>query len=238
MKTVTMSGDLKKNYEHYYDDGDSEWRRLGALGKVENIVALCSGLPRSSILEIGAGDGALLGRLSDLRFGDEHFAIEVSTSGVEAIHCRALPRLVECKLFDGYSIPYPDKRFDIAVLSHVIEHVEHPRMLLYEASRVAKYVFVEVPLEDTFRLPMDFFPDEVGHINAYSPKSIRRLVQSCNLRVLNQVTRVAPREVHTFHGGRRGLVGFYVKRVLLSGLPGLATKLFTYHGALICESGG
>jgi hypothetical protein len=42
--------------------------------------------------------------------------------------------LAEARTYDGYRIPYGDKRFDLAVLSHVVEHLEHPRLLLYEAS--------------------------------------------------------------------------------------------------------
>ncbi len=51
--------------------------------------------------------------------------------------------------------------------SHV---VEHPRTLLHEARRVARHVFVEVPLEHNLRLPRDFAADDLGHINAYTRK--------------------------------------------------------------------
>jgi hypothetical protein len=45
MNEVKISDHLKVNYEDYYEDGASEWRRLGAMGKVDNIVSLCSDLP-------------------------------------------------------------------------------------------------------------------------------------------------------------------------------------------------
>ena len=45
--------------------------------------------------------------------------------------------LVESKLFDGARVPYPDNSFDLAYMSHVVEHLEHPRQLIYEAARVA-----------------------------------------------------------------------------------------------------
>lgn len=40
-----------------------------------------------------------------------------------------------------------DGSFDLAIQSHVLEHVEYPRVVSHEAARVADYVFVEVPLE-------------------------------------------------------------------------------------------
>jgi ubiquinone/menaquinone biosynthesis C-methylase UbiE len=235
MNEVKTSDNLLANYQDYYKEGDSEWRRVGAIGKADNIVSLCRALPRASILEIGAGEGSILKRLSDLQFGDELFALEISASGVEVIEKKAIARLAECRLFDGYHAPYDTNRFDIVVLSHVLEHVEHPRLLLQEASRVARYVFVEVPLEDTFRLPDDFVLDHIGHINVYSPKTIRRLVQSCNLRVIGQMTSNPSKETYTLRKGSKGLIDYYIKEALIKALPSVATALFTYHGALVCQ---
>lgn len=237
MKDVTITDRFRTHYENYYEDGDSEWRRLGALGKVENIVSLCADLPHNSILEIGAGEGSILKRLSELNFGEELYALEISPSGVETIENKGISRLIECNTFDGYHIQYDNGKFNLAILSHVIEHVEYPRQLLYEASRVAKYIFIEVPLEDTIRLPRDFTFDKVGHINFYSPKTIRRLVQSCNLCVLHQITINPTKETYKYQKGNKGLINYYIKQVLLKASPRVAAGLFTYHGALVCEKG-
>jgi len=235
MTGIKVSEHLASNYEEYYEEGDSEWRRLCAVQKAESIITLCSDLPHASVLEIGAGEGSILSRLSELNFGERLHALEISPSGVAAIEGRNIPRLVECRLFDGYDVPYEEGRFDLSILSHVIEHVEHPRQLLYEAARVSRFVFVEVPLEDTLHLPSDFVLDPVGHINFYSRKGIRRLLQSCNLRVLGETVRTPARGAYVHRSGRIGLMKYYVKEALLKLPPGLATMLSTYHGALICE---
>lgn len=234
MKEAAVSAYLLDNYDNYYETGDSEWRRIGAIDKAENIVALCERYPHDSILEIGAGEGAILKRLSELEFGNELHALEISASGVETIRRKKIPRLAECSVFDGYNTPYENGRFDLAVLSHVIEHVEHPRQLLYEAARIAKYVFVEVPLEDTLRLATDFVFDSVGHLDAYSPKTIRRLIQSCNLKVLDQRVTNPSLAAYTYRDHRKGLVLFGVKEGLRRLAPRLATSLFTYHASLVC----
>jgi ubiquinone/menaquinone biosynthesis C-methylase UbiE len=235
MEKTAVSDKLKKNYEHYYDGGDSEWRRIGAVGKADNIIALSSQYPHDTILEIGAGEGSILKRLSELEFGKKYYALDISPSGVETIKKKQIPRLLECNIFDGYDIPYGDSKFDIAVLSHVVEHVEHPRQLLYEASRVAKRVFVEVPLEDSVRAPNNFVFDSVGHINFYSQKTIRKLLQSCNLRVLNEIVTNPPKGAYVYRKGIRGLMSYYVKEALIRVAPRIAMCLFTYHGALLCE---
>ena len=236
MNETKVSDQLKENYDDYYSSGDSEWRRIGAECKADNIVELCGSLPKSKVLEVGAGEGSILKRLDELSFGESLYALEISQSGVDAISSKGIRNLADCKLFNGYQVPYEDKTFDIAIMSHVVEHVEHERALLYEVSRVARYVYVEVPLEDTLRLSHEFVLDKVGHINFYSPKTLRRLVQSCNLNVINQITRNPSKATHTFYGGRKGLVQYYIKEGFLRAMPLVAPKFFTYHGALVCEN--
>ena len=229
---------VRRKYEDYYRDGASEWRRLGAIDKAANIVALCAAVPHASILEIGAGDGAILGRLSELGFGERLYAIELSSSGVEVIERRGIARLVECRRFDGAHVPYGDATFDVAVLSHVVEHLEHPRQLVREAARVARHVFVEVPLEDMSRHPEDYREDHVGHINFYSPRTIRWLLQSCGLRILAHVTTNPSKATYTYSSKHRGMLQFYLKDILLTCVPRLATRHFCYHESVLALSGG
>lgn len=233
--STAVAPGLRRHYDAYYASGASEWRRLGALAKAENVLALCAARPHASVLEIGAGEGALLARLAELGFGEELHAAEISGSGARAIRAREIPRLVSLVRFDGETLPYSDGRFDLAVLSHVLEHAEHPRRLLAEAARVANMLFVEVPLEDTWRLPRDFTADAVGHINFFSPASLRRFVQTCGFEVLAERVALPSRAAVAWRSGRRGEIAHALKRCLLRATPRLASRVFTYHGALVCR---
>ena len=234
MPEMRVNDHLRSVYDDYYVAEDPQWRRLGAIDKAANVVELCRDVPHDSILEIGAGDGANLQRLSELNFGCELHAAEISRSGIDAILAKGIPNLVDCHLVDGYRLPFVNDQFDLAILSHVLEHVEHPRQLLYEASRVAKSLFVEVPLEDMSRMRRDFVSDHVGHINFYSPRTIRWLLQSCGLRVVRQVTTNASRATYLYQSGRRGAINYHIKRFLIAVAPRLATQHFTYHESLLC----
>ena len=221
-------------FAHRYS-GESEWRRIGAADKAANVETLCRDVPHATLLEIGAGEGSILARLAERGFAERTWALEISASGVEAIRARQIEGLVECRVFDGESVPYDDGAFDLAVLSHVLEHAEHPRRLLVEASRVARHVFVEVPLEHTARLPDDYVPDSLGHINFFSRKTLRRFVQTCDLEVVGEL--VANRSRASFeHGdGRAGALKWLVKEGALRAAPGLAPLLWTYHMAVLCR---
>jgi ubiquinone/menaquinone biosynthesis C-methylase UbiE len=240
MKDTAVSQHLLNNYKDYYEDGnnpegDAYWRKIGAIPKVDNIVNLCASYPHRSIVEIGAGEGSVLQELSEREFAEELYAIDISESGIAKIKERQIETLKECNTYDGYTIPYPDERFDIAILTHVVEHLENPRMLIYEASRVAKHLFIEVPLEHTIRLPKDFVFNRVGHINEYTPTTIRRLVQTCNLAILDQVVTNHSKAVHIHPEGKSNAMNYEIKKYLLKILPQVAVNIFTYNSALICE---
>jgi ubiquinone/menaquinone biosynthesis C-methylase UbiE len=240
MKTTSVSKYLLDNYNDYYDDsnnpeGDAYWRKIGAIPKVDNVLSLCDQYPHRSIIEIGAGEGSVLQELSARNFADQLYAIDISESGIKKIQEKQIESLKECNIYDGYTIPYADNQFDVAILTHVVEHLENPRALIYEASRVAKRLFVEVPLEHTMRLPHDFVFDRVGHINEYTPKTIRRLLQTCNLRVLEQTVTIHSKAVHVHPEGKSSAMNYEIKKYLLKFFPQIAVHIFTYNSALICE---
>jgi ubiquinone/menaquinone biosynthesis C-methylase UbiE len=188
-----LSDDVKSAYNDFYTKDDSAWRMLGAQSKAANIVAVCKSINPVKVLEVGAGDGSILHFLNDWNFGQELYALEIADTGVDRIRERGLSRLAEAKSFDGYEIPYADDSFDLVILSHVLEHVEHERILIRELKRIAKNIVVEVPLDYRFGVDkrMKHFLD-YGHINMYTPTSLRFLLQSEGLKVISGRLSMTP----------------------------------------------
>jgi ubiquinone/menaquinone biosynthesis C-methylase UbiE len=195
-----LSNDVKSAYDQFYVDNDDAWRMLGARSKAKNITEVCKDLNPQKVLEVGAGDGSILHFLNEWGFGKELYALEIAESGVEVIRKRALKNLVEVKAFDGYKIPYADDSFDLIILAHVLEHVEHERILLRELKRVAKHIVIEVPLDYRFGIDkrMKHFLD-YGHINMYTPTAIRFLLQSEGLEIVADKTSLTPIETTKFN---------------------------------------
>ncbi len=235
MSGFSVNERFRRHYDEYYSDGDFGYKRLSRLDTTANVRELCADIAHGRVLEIGCGDGILLELLSEEGEGfvDELWGVEIAESAVEATKRRKIPKLRECSMFDGYTLKYEDDYFDLAVMSHVLEHVEYPRRLLYEAGRVAQHVFVEVPLELTVRLPDDHSFGNTGHINYYSRKSVRRLVQSCGFEVVRQVVRNPSVEVYRYNYGIRGVMKHLVKEVSLHAAPGVAGAIWSYHCALV-----
>ncbi len=84
------------------------------------------------------------------------------------------------------------------------------------------------------RLKPDFVFDRVGHINFYSWKTIRRLIQTCDLQVLAQTVTNPSRALHEYYSGRSGIVKYAVKDLLLRASTSVAASLFTYHCSILC----
>lgn len=229
---------LQKSYDEYYAQGESAWRALGARSKAENIIRMCASVPHARVVDIGAGEGAVSAELARRGFSSQIHCLEISDSGVEVIRSRDLAAVTEVRKFDGYHMPYPDGHFDLAFASHVLEHVEHERTFLYEARRLARHLFIEVPLLDTLRLPEDFVPDRVGHINFYNRKTIRHLLQSSGLEVIDQRLFGAPLAVQRAVGGRvAGTARFLARGAIDLASRRLAARLFVYHCGLLCRPG-
>jgi ubiquinone/menaquinone biosynthesis C-methylase UbiE len=188
-----LSEDVKSAYNEFYKSSDEAWRMLGASAKAQNIMEVCNSIKAQKILEVGAGDGSILHFLDKANFGSEIYALEIADTGVERIRNRNLRNLKAVDSFDGYKIPYPDGHFDLVILAHVLEHVEHERILLRELKRVARYVVIEVPLDYRFGVDkrMKHFLN-YGHINMYTPTLIRFLLQTEGLEIVADRTSLTP----------------------------------------------
>jgi len=187
-------------YDNFYQNHDEAWRMLGAKYKAQNIVDVCKGKQFTKVLEVGAGDGSILYYLDQWNFATELSAIEISESGVDVIKSRNLKHVKEVQIFDGYHIPYEDQSFDLVILAHVLEHVEYERMLLRELKRIAKYQVIEVPRD--YRFGVDARIKHFlayGHINVYTPSSLRYLLRSEGFEVLADKTSMIQPEVTRFN---------------------------------------
>ncbi|QPH38162.1 class I SAM-dependent methyltransferase [Pedobacter endophyticus] len=189
-----LSEEVKTAYDNFYADNDVAWRMLGAKYKAQNIVDVCTEIKPKKVLEVGAGDGSILHFLNEWNFAPELYALEIAQSGVDIINERKLTSLKDAQTFDGYTIPYEDDSIDLIILAHVLEHVEHERILLRELKRVARYIVVEVPKD--YRYGVDTRIKHFlnyGHINMYTPTSLRFLLQSEGLEILkDKVSLTAP----------------------------------------------
>jgi len=226
-------------YTDYYADPRNTRvkREISAVQTLDVMAQAVGARVFDRLLDVGAGDGNVLSQLHARRLAREYSAVEISASGVEAIKARQLPQLRDVQLFDGYALPYPDKSFDIAIAIHVLEHVEHERWFLREMSRVARHVYLEVPMEHGFGIRGAIASGKkYGHINFYTQPTLQSLLESTGLTVLDCKV-VAPSLAYEQHlsGPVKGWIKNSIRRGALRAAPVLAPWCLTYNGYALCE---
>jgi ubiquinone/menaquinone biosynthesis C-methylase UbiE len=176
---MKVSSTLKESYSSQYEDSIVEWRNKSAKYKAQNAIDISKSIKFDSVLEVGCGEGSILYWLSKLGFSRNLHGIEISESGIELTKSKKIEHLKSVQLFDGYHIPFEDNRFDLVICSHVMEHVEHERVLLREIKRVSRYQIFEVPIDFSFYVDkkINHFLS-YGHINIYTPALFRFLLKS------------------------------------------------------------
>lgn len=225
-------------YSNYYSESQDLQRKreISAEQTVDCMREALSGKSFHKLLDVGAGDGNVLMQLSKQKFVDELYAVEISESGVAAIKAKALPQLRDVQLFDGYKIPYPDKFFDLAIAVHVLEHVEHERLFLQELNRVARHLYIEVPLEHGLRIQRSISNGKkFGHINFYTIDALRGLLESSGLKVMG--SKVVPSSLkyeQNLSGRATGLLKHVIRKSALAAAPGIAPWFIIYNGYAYC----
>lgn len=211
------------------------WRELGAEIKTDHIQRLLAPIPTPhSILEVGCGDGAVLEELGRRDIGANRVGIDISSAAVAIAEDRA--GVTAARLFDGVRIDALDSSYDLAVCTHVLEHVPAPLPLLEEIIRVARAVVIEVPLEHNLlaeRRSARTLSRDAGHLQRFDRTSIRELIGATGWRVRSELLDPLPLAVYTFDANSsRALAkgrAKWVARSVLGHLPGIGERLMTLH---------
>lgn len=233
------AGSIIAIYDDYYADGKvAAKREIASQQSVGHIEAILRGETFDKILDIGAGEGAVLDKLNKKGLGKTLGAVEISTSGVEAIKARNVANLASLDIFDGYHIPHPDKSFDLGLAIHVVEHVEHERMFLMEAARVCKKLYIEVPLEHTRNLNRAIrMSGPFGHINFYTPLTFENLLKTSGLKVERQMTFAHDLAYEQHLAGRsKGWVKYKLRTEFLRFAPKTALRNMAYMAGALCST--
>lgn len=245
--------ELKTFYEESYTRGGdraehyADWRALSALAKADHVLALTP-IPlyagETGVLDIGCGDGALIAELARREPHWRFAGVDIAEAAVTLAAGRC-PQ-ADVRIYDGETLPWGDGTFEVAVLSHVLEHVPDPAAVLDEAARVAMNVIVEVPLEDNIsarRRSKRAIADDVGHLQRFSRRSVAYVADRAGLRVTAEVIDPLGREVHTFFAETArqetwATAKWLTRATITAVAPQTAQRLFTVHYACRCEPVG
>ncbi len=136
---------------NYYDKfGSGNWmvKRLMARFKQDYADLFVQASP-DRLLEVGCGEGHMLALSWQMRQG-MYAGIDLGAVILQQAQQRC--PAAHLAVGDGHHLPYPANYFDLVVACEVLEHVQHPALVLQEMSRVSRgYCLVSVPREPIWR---------------------------------------------------------------------------------------
>lgn len=148
-----------------------------------------------SLLDVGCGIGILLSEARGR--GWEVKGVEVAEWAASYAQEQGLP-VINSGLREAKLAPMS---FDVIVMTHVLEHMEHPEEELSEACRLLKADGLLVIRTPNFASLMARWERQdwpllraQEHVWFFSPRTLRRLLKEAGLEVTSVRTAVQPRE--------------------------------------------
>src|SRR5262245_26036215 len=170
-----MGSALAVAFDKYEAMGAYHWRECDHRSRdfnpplVARYEAILRRVPPGRVIDVGAGDGCLAGRLSTRC--REVVALEYEPAGV-ALATQMLRDHANVTVREGsaYRIPFADSAFDGVLMADVIEHLEDPRKAVEECARVL--ASDGIALFTTAQWRSDRVWDE-RHLREYKPAELR-----------------------------------------------------------------
>ncbi|MEM7314169.1 MAG: methyltransferase domain-containing protein [Planctomycetota bacterium] len=151
---------------------------------------------KPSMLDIGCSIGATVAAAK--RRGWDAHGVDISRTAVEFCRREGL----DCRQYDGQTLPYEDQTFDVITSWHVIEHVTSVSDTLNDWFRVLKpggVMILETPDANCWKARVmgaryrKFWPAE--HLYTFKPNNLAPFVERAGFEVLPSPLIVPPKNV-------------------------------------------
>jgi methionine biosynthesis protein MetW len=191
---------------------------------MQSIAALVP--PRSRVLDLGCGDGAMLDYLQRER-GCSGYGIEIADANVLACVKRGVD-VIQLNLDEGLSM-FDDASFDVVLQIDTLQHLRNTETMLVETARVGRIGIVAFPnfahwpnrlsivrgrMPVTKRLPYQWY--DTPNIRVGTFKDFEVLATKNNLAILDSYGLQEGREVRFLPNARAGTAVFKFERACSS----------------------
>lgn len=146
-------------------------------------------------------------------YGDLSYSIACIAKDVTSIDCDKNAIDIAKKIYNRSNLNFVwsdafsylnsmDKKFNVLILSHVLEHIEDPESFLNKAKNHFEFIYIEVPDFDKnylnhYRLHMgnDLIYSDNDHVNEFDRMEIKSLLSKCSLRILDEEYRFGVQKI-------------------------------------------
>jgi SAM-dependent methyltransferase len=145
------------------------------------------------VLDFGCGNGVLTYWMHGHGFGKEVVGIDISSPAIAFANRHLARPGLTFQTFSADTDLSGLGPFDVVIASHVLEHLAKPEQALARLAALGEWLVLEVPLEDCvvprIQTGLGLTSREhnpVGHVNFWTPRSFRALLDASGLVVVRE----------------------------------------------------
>jgi SAM-dependent methyltransferase len=138
----------------------------------------------SSVAEIGCFVGHLIGNIAiNGQTSFQRYGYDINPNAIQLAK-NLYPR-VDFFAQDCFST---EKKFDLLILSDIVEHIEDDEEFLVKCKAISKFVLLNLPLEKSFAsINRQYgFDDPSGHLRAYGIREAESLIKKAGYKIINK----------------------------------------------------
>jgi len=117
----------------------------------KNLQEMVGDMEIYSVLEIGSGEGHIVEYVKNIKTELNFIASDIDFALVRESRLRV--PIVDWVVCYGEQLPFPSESFDLVLACEVLEHLNHPELVMQEIKRVGRrWLLATVPHEPWWRL--------------------------------------------------------------------------------------
>lgn len=149
----------------------------------------------AKVLDLGCGYGEISCKLG--QFCHEVVGIDKDSLKIQVAHNKYACANVKFICSDALIYLESNSRnFDVLILSHILEHLDEPFVLLDNFKNYFKYIYIEVPdfentyiniIKEKFNIPLNYTDED--HIYEFDRTEMEKLFKSLKMQILSSEFR-------------------------------------------------
>ena len=187
---ISQIYESKEKYINEMDSSTIDYQRLlieTVEWKIPNLmVVVPANIRPQTVAEVGCFTGHLIANIFiNGQQSFEKYGYDVNQAAIKVARNTYLN-----VQFSGEDIFESGKKFDLLILSDIIEHIEDDLSFLKKCHSLSANLLVNIPLEKSFsQIGRKYgFDDPSGHLRAYNLRDAQKLIDDSGYNIVNQQT--------------------------------------------------
>src|SRR3989344_1869663 len=209
----------EKYGEHWVNKSRRKYEKIASnwkVGKILTVLNQNKSIKVNSLLDFGCGPGNILSFLDKKMNLKRVYGFDISKSMIKI----ARKNFPKAKYIISKDLADFSNKVDLVIFIDVLEHVPEPIKILKQASKISKYQFVKIPLENTLLRNMAKFiglnkVSSEGHINFWHKDEFLDLLDESGFKVIDFWEGNPPKKIQFYPRESKGEVSKIKKPLFL-----------------------